>query len=107
MANQPVTLEMIALLLEANKDLQEANHKSTNDKIDAQNVTIQEMKTAIKEIKSSVGAQCDTCSKIGDIKTTLGYHRKFIGLLGLGLSVMAKLGYDFQGKILEFIGGVK
>ena len=117
----PITLEMIALLLEANKQLGEANHKSTNDKIDQQNIIIRELKDLtskelaelkdltnkdVKEIKESAKTKCDTCAKILVIKTTLGYQWGAITLLAGGLVALAKLWYDAQGKIMEYISGV-
>jgi len=39
------------------------------------------------------------------IKTVLGYQWMSITGLGIGLITLAKLGYDFQGRILEYISG--
>ena len=96
--SEPATLEMVVALIQSSNQLHISNNKAVNDKLDKQNIII-------NELKKSSASQCDTCSKILVIKTVLGYQWLSIGGLGCGLAALAKLGYDFQGKILEYIGG--
>lgn len=96
--SEPATLEMVVALIQSSNQLHVSNNKAVNDKLDQQNIIINELK------KTSV-SQCDTCSKILVIKTVLRYQWMSITGLGVALITLAKLGYDFQGKILEFISG--
>ena len=99
MSDKPaVTLEMIALLLQSSNQLQEANHKSTNEKID-------KLAKDLEKTDKKVNKQCEECPKILDLKTRIGYLNLGLWGLSMGLIGLAKLGYDFQGKILEYIGG--
>lgn len=59
------------------------------------------------EVKiDAMGTQCTTCAKILVINKTLGFQWFSIGVLGLCLATLAKLWYDAQGRIMEYISGV-
>ena len=109
MANDPVTLETVVQLIKSSDRLQKLNHDNLKEMIDKQNVEIKEVKDGVekqyKEIKDGVAAQCEKCPKIGAIDTQIKYLKLGISFLAVGVGILYKVGYDFQGKILEFIGG--
>lgn len=65
---------------------------------------VKEVKKEIKEIKKTIAEPCVDCPDILVLKTRMGFQWLYITGIGLGLLGLANLGYNAQGKILEYIG---